>query len=378
MKTRREFLQKTTAGGIAGIIASGVTPAYAKSTNRERSIVSLEQAQKVHDKCLIIDGHNDMPVERVARGERKFQWKKRDLAYHTDIPRIKEGGYDAAFFIVGNGLVANVWVTTELILSDIEAYPDDLMLVLSSKDAVRAKEAGKFGVIVSIEGPAKWLQGEIVILRLLYRLGLRLMHITHGEGGSEPHFMQGTRSPSGYCTAADRETERKNAGGLTPLGLELLKGCNELGIVTDLSHSNDKTFYEVLERSSKPPIMSHTAVFSCCQHWRCLTDDQIRALADAGGVMGILFYPGYIDQEHATLDRMVEHICYAVDLVGIEHVGIGTDFDGMGREIKPLVPEVSQLVLLTQKMLEYGLSEEEIKKIWGGNFLRVLQQTIDH
>ena len=377
MKTRREFLQKTTAGGIAGIIASGVTPAYAKYTNREKSIVSLEQAQKVHDKCLIIDGHNDMPVERVARGERKFQWKRRDLAYHTDIPRMKEGGYDVGFFIVGNGLIANVWVTTELTLSDIEAYPEDLMLVLSSKDAVRARELGKIGVIVSIEGPAKWLQGEIVILRLLYRLGLRLMHITHGEGGSEPQFMQGTRSPSGYCTAADREAERKNAGGLTPLGLELLKESNELGIVTDLSHSNDKTFYEVMERSSKPPIVSHTAVFSCCQNWRCLTDDQIRALADAGGVMGILFYPGYIDQENPTLDRMVEHICYAADLVGIEHVGIGTDFDGMGRTIKPLVPDVSQLVLLTQSMLAHGLSEEEIQKVWGGNFLRILQQNID-
>ena len=251
------------------------------------------------------------------------------------------------------------------------------MLVLSSKDVVRARELGKFGVIMSIEGPAKWLIGEVVILRLLYRLGLRLLHISHGEGGSEPTFLQGTNSPTGYCTAADREAERKNASGLTPFGLEVLKTNNELGIVTDLSHINDKAFYEVLERSSKPPIMSHTAVFSCCQNWRCLTDDQIRALADAGGVMGILFYPGYIGQENPTLDRMVEHICYAADLVGIEHVGIGTDFDGMGRTIKPLVPDVSQLVLLTQSMLAHGLSEEEIQKIWGGNFLRILQQNID-
>ena len=94
--------------------------------------------------------------------------------------------------------------------------------------------------------------------------------------------------------------------------------------------------------------------------------------------MGILFYPSYIDQEHPTLDRLVEHICYAADLVGIEHVGIGTDFDGMGRTIKPLVPDASQLVQLTRCMLEHGLSEEEIQKVWGGNFLRLLRQNIDH
>ena len=160
--------------------------------------------------------------------------------------------------------------------------------------------------------------------------------------------------------------------------MEVLKVSNELGIVTDLSHINDKAFYEVLEHSSLPPIMSHTAVFSLCNHARCMTDDQIKALASKGGVMGIAFAPQFIhpDSKQATIDRVVEHICYVRDLVGIDYVGIGTDFDGLGDTI-PVVPEVSQLVHLTRSMLAYGLSEEEIRKVWGGNFLRILRQTID-
>ena len=125
--------------------------------------------------------------------------------------------------------------------------------------------------------------------------------------------------------------------------------------------------------------MSHTAVFSLCNHWRCLTDDQIKALASAGGAMGIAFAPMFIhpDSEKATIDRLVEHICYVGDLVGIDYVGIGTDFDGLG-STTPVVPDVSQLVLLTRSMLAYGLSEEEIQKVWGGNFLRLLRKNLDH
>ena len=190
--------------------------------------------------------------------------------------------------------------------------------------------------------------------------------------------LQGSRSPYGRCTLQDRETQRKDAGGLTPFGREVLQASNELGILTDLAHSNDKTFFDVLERSGRPPIVSHTAVFSLCQHSRCLTDDQIKALAGAGGAMGIAFAPEFIhpDPKQATIDRLVEHICYVGDLVGIDYVGIGSDFDGLGTTT-PVVPEVSQLVHLTRSMLARGLSEDEIRKVWGGNFLRLMQKNID-
>jgi membrane dipeptidase len=124
--------------------------------------------------------------------------------------------------------------------------------------------------------------------------------------------------------------------------------------------------------------MSHTAVCSLCPQWRCLTDDQIKALAAAGGAMGIAFAPQFIhpDPKQATIERVVEHICYVADLVGIDYVGIGSDFDGLG-DTKPVVPDVSQLVHLTRGMLAQGLTQDEIRKVWGGNFLRLLQKNID-
>ena len=122
--------------------------------------------------------------------------------------------------------------------------------------------------------------------------------------------------------------------------------------------------------------MTHTAICALCPHWRCLTDEQIRALADKGGVLGIAFAPFFIHPEEATIDRLVEHVCYVAELVGVDHVAIGSDFDGLG-STPPVVPDVSQVVELTRSMLAHGLSEEEISKVWGGNFLRLLQQNID-
>ena len=338
--------------------------------------VSLEHAQDVHSRMLIVDGHNDTPVERVARGERPLKWMQEDADYHTDVPRMKQGNYNAGFFIVGDGPVANVWVTVQRTLDQVDTYPDDLALALTSADVERARDAGKIAILMGIEGAGRWLAGKLDILFLMHRLGVRLMGITHGEGGEDAAHLQGSKSPFGPCAPEDRERERKEATGLTAFGREVLKASNDLGMVTDLAHINDKAFYEVLELSALPPIMSHTAVFSCCPHWRCLTDDQMVALAGAGGVMGIAFAPMFIHPEAPTIDRIVDHILYAADRVGIDHVGIGTDFDGLGDKT-PVVPEVSQLVHLTRAMLARGMAEDDIRKVWGGNFMRVLRQTID-
>lgn len=363
---------QATLAGMPGGMALG------QKARQKRPGVRLEEAQAVHKRCLIIDAHNDIPVERIHRGEKPIQWMKRDPAYHTDVPRMKEAGYDAAFFIVGDGPTANLWVTMDQMLQQIEAHPKDLLLVKTSQDCVRAGQTGRIGVLMAIEGIGPWISGNVDIVRILQRLGVRSISLTHGEGGPAPTFLQGTRSPYGPCTESDRENERRNAGGLTPLGREVLKTNNELHVITDLAHINDKAYYEALELSSRPPIVSHTAVFALSQHWRCLTDDQIKALAKAGGAMGIAFAPAFIhrDPKQATIERVVEHICHVADLVGIEHVGIGSDFDGLGSTI-PVVPEVSQLVRLTQAMLAHGMTQEEIQKVWGGNFVRLLKRNID-
>ena len=377
METRREFFQKITATGVAGIVASGIAPAIAKE-RAAKSGITLEEAWKLHRKCLIVDGHNDGPVERVARNENPINWMNRDPAYQTDIPRMTGNGQQyTAFMIVGNGNVANVWATTERIKTLIDRNPKRIMTVLSSADAVRAGKTGKLGVIFSIEGPAKWLEGRIETLHVLYRLGIREVSITHGEGGDDPTFLQGTPSPFRLCTALERGEERRNAKGLTAFGREVLKAENGLGIVTDISHINDKAMEDVFELTAKPPISTHTNVFALCPHTYNMTDDQLKALAAKGGVIGIIPYHGLLDPDpkKENLDRMVDHILYVADLVGIDTVGIGSDFDG-GSNLSD-ISDGTQLVNLTRAMLARGLTEEEIKKIWGGNFLRVLRQTID-
>ena len=340
------------------------------------SDVSLEEAREVHSRTLVFDGHNDTPVERVARGEKPFRWMERDEALHMDVPRMQEGGFDGGIFIVGNGPSANVFVTLERTLALIEANGEALQLVLASADVQRAKEAGKIGVLMGIEGAGRWLNGELDMVSFYYRLGVRSLGITHGEGGEEEGMLQGSRSPFGPCAMEEREEARRNASGLTDFGRGVLKLSNEMGLVTDLAHINDKAFYEVLELSCKPVTMTHTAVCSLCPHWRCLTDDQIRALAGAGGVAGIAFAPFFIHPEEATIEALVDHVCYIADMVGIDHVAIGSDFDGLGRT-PPVVLDVAQLPLLTHAMLQRGLSEEEVGKVWSGNFIRLLKQTID-
>lgn len=379
MITRRSFLRSAAAGGITGIVGSGIVPSIVHAARTPKGTVSIEEARTVHRNMLVFDGHNDTPVERVARKEIPLNWMTRDMAYHTDIPRMKEGGPYTAFMIAGNGLIADVWVTTERLLESIERNPKDIALVLTAKDAEKACKTGKVGCILSIEGAAKWLEGKIEVVYILHRLGHRLLGVSHGEGGDDPTMLQGAPSLYRLSTPEERENDRRNTRGLTPFGFEVLKASNELGIVTDLSHINDKAFYEVLERSSLPPIMSHTAVYSLCNHARCMTDDQIRALAAKGGAMGIAFAPQFIHPEggeKASIDLLVDHIAYVADLVGIEYVAIGSDYDGLGRETIPVVPEVSQLPLLTKRMMERGFSEEEIRKIWGGNFLRIFKQVV--
>ena len=180
--------------------------------------IDLQQARALHDRILVFDGHNDTPVERVHRGEAPLNWMRRDPAYHMDVPRMREGGFDGGFFIVGNGPTADVMFTLERTLAQIDAHPDDLRLVHSSQDVADAKANDQIGILMTIEGAQRWLRGELDMVRLFYRMGIRCLGITHGEGGEEVGFLQGSKSPFGPCTMAERNAERKNARGLTDFG----------------------------------------------------------------------------------------------------------------------------------------------------------------
>ena len=398
MTTRREFIEKLALGGLGGILATGMAPAYLKDLNVNKGGVPIQDAQQFHKECLIFDIHNDTPVERVAQGEDVSTMMQVDRDYHGDWPRMNATGYDAASFIIGNGRIANVWVTLEQTLSMIESNPDKLMTVYTAGDVVRAQKTGKVGMLLSIEGIAKWVMGEADILRMLYRNGVRWVSITHGEGGLGPELndprnplyrymrtgprqLQGSPTPSGRIINRQiKEAERRNALGLTPFGKEILDLSNELGIVTDLGHINDKAYFEVLERTSKPAVVNHPGAFSVCSYSPNLTDDPIRALAANGGVMGISFIRQYLSDEPETADlqTLMEHFAYVADLVGVDHIGIGSDFDGapLGSGISLIIEDVAELDKVTQAMMEFGFSDGEIKKIWAGNILRVIEQNM--
>jgi membrane dipeptidase len=377
MMSRRAFIQRTALAGAAGMISGTVFGAARKSSSKK---VSLEEAWRLHKKCLIIDGHTDTPVERMSgRHELPMQWMESNPAYQEDIPRMRENGQQYVGFMIisaGRGNSPQAFRNFGEMENQFSQNPKDLMKVLNSNDAQTAGKSGKIGIINAIEGGWGPLDGQLENLQKFHDYGLRLCGISHGEGGSDPKYLQGTWSINKAITPMDRKQVYQKAEGLTSFGLEVLRFCNTHHIVTDLSHINDKAYFDVIEKSNLVPIVSHTAVYNLCQQGRCLTDDQIRALAARGGVMGITFVPEFIDNDpqKATIDRLIDHISYVADLVGIDHVGIGTDYDGGVPH--PVIPEVSHLVDLTQGLMERGFKDEEIKMIWGKNFLRIIQKVM--
>jgi len=387
METRREFLKQVALMGAAAVVGPRLLWAARPKGDTKKVDVTLEQAWALHKKCLILDGHNDVTVLRMAQdasGHREIplKWMERDNVYQTDLVRAREGGQQYVAFMImapGPGNPAQAIRNMDEVANQVKLYPKDIRQVLASADAVAAGAAGQVGVINAIEGGWGPIAGDLENLKKFYGKGLRLAGISHGEGGEEKKYLQGTKSKSGRWTKEERAEALKTMVGLTPFGVEVLKLSNELGIITDLSHSNDKTVMDVIEKSKLPPITSHTAVYSLCQVGRCMTDDQIKAMAQKGGVVGITFVREFLDNEPAKVanyvDRYVDHICYVADLVGVDSVGVGSDFDGGVKT--PVIPDVSKFVEITRGMMSRGFDEEEIGKIWHGNWLRVMKKTID-
>lgn len=162
-------------------------------------------------------------------------------------------------------------------------------------------------------------------------------------------------------------------GGLSPLGKEALREMNRVGMMVDLSHAAESTFWQVLELSKKPVVCSHSSCRALCDHPRNLTDEQLRALAEKGGVVQVTMYSGFLCKEgEAALDDFMAHLCHAIEVAGIEHVGIGTDFDGDGAVIG--CSSAAQLRNVTRELLRRGFGECDIEKLWGGNWMRVMRE----
>ncbi len=282
-------------------------------------MVISSRAAKLHKRAVIVDAHNDTLVLHQSRDE-SLDISQRDERYHLDVPRALEGGLTAMFSMVGSSSLEQAMDLIDGTWQLVEEHGDVCAYAICTRDIERAKMTGRLAMIGQLES-CSCLHGHIATLANFHRLGVRVANLTHGEGGEE-HHVQGDKSPFDFCEPADREDARKNMAGLTDYGREVVAEINRLGMVMDLAHANDATFYEAIELSETPPVFSHGAVFAVSPHWRGPTDDQIKLLAERGGVMGLAFYDKFIHPERPSLDTWVEGVQHVIDLVGPDHIGI--------------------------------------------------------
>lgn len=345
--------------------------------------MTQDEALQLHRQALVIDAHNDAIVSHIRRGNLSFSGRPKPhlarlsgtVSYlrgpldpaamaqplQVTFPKLREGGIDAAFFAVDvtrawKNYLAYALDAFGFFCADLTDPPQEVAIARSAADLTAAKAAGKLAALLVVEN-SDALEGSLHILRALYEFGIRSITLTH--------------NPNSWAAAGNAET--RSGGGLTTFGVGLVREMNRLGMLVDVSHIAERGFYDVLEVSEQPVIASHSCCAALCEHPRNLTDAQLRALAKAGGVVGITFVPEFVDARQATLERLLDHFDHAVQVAGIDHVGIGSDFDGGGT----LLPDATEYPALTAGLAARGYSPDDLRKILGGNHLRLLRQTLD-
>jgi membrane dipeptidase len=334
-----------------------------------------KQMARITKSAILIDTHNDIPSFTVDGADIGASPKTQ-----TDITRLHQGGVGAIFFSVyvaatyvnGNHSANRALQMIDTVQHDIlDRYPGTFSPALTAADIEKAHKHHKIAGLMGLEG-GHAIEDSPRLLRDYYRLGVRYMTLTHWN-------------TNGLADSASDLNDPKvqHHNGLSPLGKEIVHEMNRLGMIVDISHTADKTFYDALETSQAPIIASHSSCRALTNVPRNMTDDMIRALAKKGGVIQINVNCGFISQKsadapkdapvRATLADVVAHIDHARQVGGIDAVGIGTDFDGI-----TCTPEgfddVSKFPALTRALLEKGYSPADIKKIYGGNTLRLMRQ----
>ena len=336
-----------------------------------------QAARRLHQDSLVIDAHNDSIVALIRRGmsldgaqRADFHQREGAVAYlrqyqplgdgvQLDLPKAHEGGLDAAFFAVdctrpwGNHLLYCM-DALGYFLQEVEEHSRGIAVARSAADIECARAEGRLAAILAVEN-SDALERSRHVLPLLYQLGVRAMTLTHS-----------TRSWAGDgCEVA-------GGGGLTGFGRQLLAQMNELGVVVDVSHLNEPGFWDVARAAQAPFMATHSCCRALCDHPRNLRDEQLRALAEKGGVVAITFVPDFIDAHNPTFGGLLDHLEHAVAVAGIDHVGLGSDFDGGGL----LLEDATCLPDIAVGLAARGYAEADIRKILGANQLRLLQQVI--
>jgi len=334
-----------------------------------------ETARAIHDTAVLIDGHNDQLYAAEYHG-RTSDLTRANRSINTDAPRLIRAGVNATFFMAGGFHLDRSLTIIERALEQIVRRPDLLLHVTKVAHIRAAARAGKLGMVLSLES-CDALMGRIEILHTFHRLGVRVCTATYNQGGGA-FATQGSSTPTRYCSLQERAALRRRAKGLTSFGREVVREMNALGILVDVSHSNDATLEDVLSLSGKPVVATHGCVFALCPHTRCSTDGHIRAIAATGGLFGVTFWSSFVAKRpaRATIERVVDHLAYASELVGTDHVAIGSDWGVAFTPGDVAIRRPSDLVKLTEAMLRRGFTEQDVRRIWGGNYLRVLAATI--
>ena len=361
----------------------------------------LARARQLHRKAIGADSHIDTLQWVIYQNA---DLGKRHDVYHVDIPRLFEGGMRNPYFAIyvptyysGSEAIRKTLQLRDAMQRVLDAYPSKIDLALNASDVVRIQKAGKIAAVLTIES-GHVIADDLAVLRMYHLLGVRSMTLVHFRNNNW----------------SDSSTDTAQHNGLTEFGKDVVKEMNRIGMIVDISHVSDKTFYDAMAVTTKPVIASHSSCRALSDFPRNMTDDMIRAVAKNGGVVGINFGGGFLHPNDAeayrqrivnrgalqpmltgsdldeyarkdfingylkmsptasSLDDVVKHIDHIVKIAGIDHVGIGSDYDGIGTVPKGL-EDVSKMPALTAALLKKGYTETEVLKILGGNHLRVLR-----
>ncbi len=329
---------------------------------------TFSQAKYIHDTSIILDSHCDTPMFFTDNSKENIQmFGSRSNKVLVDLPKMKEGRLDASIMVAylpqGERTEEAFKAATEkanrlLTQMDeiVQANNDRVGFAETSDDILRLKAQGKKAILRGIENGYA-IGKNIGLLEEFKHRGIVYMTLCH-NGDND------------ICDSARGNAEHN---GLSDFGREVVLQMNRLGILVDLSHASEKSFYDALELSKVPIVCSHSSARALCDHPRNLTDDQMRALAKAGGVAQTTVYSGFLRKDgEATIIDAIEHLCHAAKIMGVEHVGLGTDFDGDGGV--PGLANASEIINFTRHLLRRQFSEHDIRLIMGGNFLRLIDQ----
>jgi membrane dipeptidase len=366
--------------------------------------------QRLHKKAIVIDTHNDFISTGIEKNK-SFDMELKGIT-HSDLNRMKTGGIDIQIFSIfcdenyGMG-TAYAFANREIdtLYATVQRNPSKMMIVKTPEELSSAAKSGKLGSMIGVEG-GHMIEDKLEYLEALYNRGARYMTLTWNNSTS-------------WASSAADERAKNNLGrpyGLTSFGKEVVKKMNTLGMIVDISHVGEQTFYDAIATSTKPVIASHSCTYALCPVPRNMTDDQIKALGKNGGVIHLNFYSGFVDssfkqkndaflKKHEAeknellknnpsdfyanlvlhekykdeidgvrppLSLLIDHLDHTVKLIGVNHVGIGSDFDGINSSPREL-NDVTDMPLITKELLKRRYSKKDIYKILGGNFIRVFK-----